>query len=142
MLKNTDLKKDFERFKDKTLGILLFGSYATGEETGASDIDVCLVKPQNGTVLKDVNKSLGGKYDIKVFEQLPLYIQIDIIYNNVIIYGDKTELSAYFYEFRRLWKDMAFRVDSNRFGSVEERKAQRKRWLHAKREILGEIGSF
>ncbi len=142
MLKKADLKKDFEIFKGKTLGILLFGSYAIGEETGASDIDVCLVKPQNDTVLRDVSKSLGGKYDIKVFEQLPLYIQIDIIQNHVIIYGDKTELSAYFYKFRRLWKDMAFRVDYNRFSSVEERMAHRKRWLHAKREILGEIGSI
>jgi predicted nucleotidyltransferase len=53
LLKNTDIKKDFEIFKDRTLGILLFGSYAIGEETGASDMDVCLVKPQNDTVLKD-----------------------------------------------------------------------------------------
>jgi len=136
------MRRDFKSFKDKTLGILLFGSCAHSNETGTSDVDVCLVKPVNEKVFEEVNKSLGGKYDISVFERLPLYIQMEIIRNHIIIFGEETELSAYFYKFRRLWKDMEVRVKLNRFSSVEERMELRKRWFREKRKILGKVGSF
>lgn len=142
MIEIIDLKKDFEMFGDETLGILLFGSYATGEKTEASDIDICIVKPQNDMVLREINRMLGGKYDIKVFESLPLYMQMEVINRHLTVYGNEIEISEYFYKFRRLWNDAAFRVNSNRFTSVGERMNLRKRWQHAKREILKEIGSF
>jgi predicted nucleotidyltransferase len=140
-LKISDLRKDFDPFKDKTLGILLFGSYALGGESEASDVDVCIVKPVND-VFGEINKLLGGKYDVKIFERLPLYIQMEIIRNHKIIYGEEIELSEYFYRFRRLWKDMELRVKLNRFASVEERTSLRRRWFREKRKILGEIRSF
>jgi len=56
--------------------------------TKRSDIDVCLVKPEPGTYEKVLEK-LSGKYDIKVFEELPLYIQIEVIKNHKVIYGDE-----------------------------------------------------
>ncbi len=141
-MKISDLRKDFNPFKEKTLGILLFGSYALSEESGVSDMDVCIVKPVNEKVFVEVNKLLGGKYDVKVFERLPLYIQMEIIRNHKIIYGEEIELSEYFYSFRRLWKDMELRVKLNRFASVEERTFLRRRWFREKRKILGEIRSF
>ncbi len=100
MIEITDLKKDFETFKDKALGILLFGSYATGEKTEASDIDICIVRPQNDRVLREINRMLGGKYDLKVFESLPLYMQIEVISRHVTVYGNEIELSEYFYKLR------------------------------------------
>lgn len=127
---------------DKALGILLFGSYATGEKTEASDIDICIVRPQNDRVLREINRMLGGKYDLKVFESLPLYMQIEVINRHVIVYGKEIELSEYFYKSRRLWSDAAFRINSNQFTSVEERMELRKRWHHAKRKVLKEIGNF
>ncbi len=68
MLKISDLKKDFRAFKNDSLGILLFGSHALGEETRVSDVDVCFVRPVNEEVVEEVNKSLGGKYDLAVYE--------------------------------------------------------------------------
>ena len=137
-----DMKRDFEMFKDDALGILLFGSSARMEDVERSDIDICIVRPANDGLLTEMNRMLGGKYDIKIFENLPLYIQIEIIRDHKIIYGDEVELSAYFYRFRRLWADMVPRVEYNQFDSVGERMILRKRWLHEKKTILGEAGIF
>lgn len=138
---NMDLKKDFEIFRNDALGIVLFGSRARLEDAGRSDIDICIVLPVSGDVLTRIERKLGGKYDISVFENLPLYIQIEIIHDSQTLYGDEVELSAYFYRFRRDWADMASRVEYNRFSSVEERMMLRKRWLYAKRAILGKAGT-
>ena len=135
-------EKDFEIFKDDALGILLFGSRARLEDVERSDIDICIVRPVSDRVLTGIERMFGGKYDIKVFESLPLYIQIEIIRDYRILYGNEAQLSEYFYVFRRLWQDMALRVEYNRFSSVEERMMLRKRWLHEKRTILGKIGAF
>jgi len=140
--RSMDLKRDFEMFKDDALGILLFGSSARMEDVERSDIDICIVRPANDGLLTEMNRMLGGKYDMKVFENLPLYIQIEIIRDHKIIYGDEVELSAYFYRFRRLWADIVPRVEYNQFDSVGERMILRKRWLHEKKTILGEAGIF
>ena len=135
-------EKDFEIFKDDALGILLFGSRARLEDDERSDIDICIVRPVSDRVLTEITRVFGGKYDIKVFENLPLYIQIEIIRDHRILYGDEIQLSDYFYRFGRLWEDMELRVECNRFSSIEERMTLRKRWLREKRTILGEIGAF
>jgi len=137
-----NLEKDFEIFKDDALGILLFGSRARLEDVERSDIDICIVRPVSDRVLTGIARTFGGKYDIKVFENLPLYIQIEIIRDHRTLHGDETQLSEYFYRFRRLWGDMVLRVEYNRFSSVWERIMLRKRWLHEKRTILGKIGTF
>lgn len=137
-----NLEKDFEIFKDDALGILLFGSRARLEDAERSDIDICIVRPVSEGVLTRIERTFGGKYDIKVFENLPLYIQIEIIRDHRILHGDEIQLSEYFYRFRRLWGDMALRVEYNRFSSARERMMLRKRWLHEKRTILGKIGAF
>jgi len=138
----TNPEKDFEIFKDDALGILLFGSRARLEDVERSDIDICIVRPVSDEVLTGIERTFGVKYDIKVFENLPLYIQIEIIRDHRTLHGDEIQLSEYFYRFRRLWADMALRVEYNRFSSIEERMMLRKRWLHEKRTILGKIGAF
>ena len=138
----TDMEKDFEEFCGDALGILLYGSRAQGCWSERSDIDVCIVAPNNDYVLRRINKKLGGKYDVKVFEKMPLYIRIEIIRNHQIIYGDAARIGAYFYRFRRLWADMEPRIRDNRFSSVGERMALRRRWMREKRTIHGEIGNF
>ena len=92
------LKEDFEEFKDRVFGILLYGSYAKDEYTKRSDIDISLVGVDRDTYMEILGK-LGNKYDIKIFEELPLYIKIDIIKNHKVIFGDELELSEYFYKF-------------------------------------------
>ena len=120
------LKRDFEEFKDSCLGIVLYGSYAKGTQTKRSDIDICLIKPKKGTYERVLEK-LGGKYDVKIFEDLPLYIKIEIIKNYKVIHGNELEISEYFYHFRKLWKDMEHRIKENQFSSVKEKVSLRRR---------------
>jgi len=134
------LKKDFRDFKGRCRGILLFGSHVEGEQTKRSDIDVCIVNPSKG-VLDDISGKLGGKYDIKVFDHLPLYIKLEIIRHHVVVYGNELNLSEYFYFFRKLWQDMEHRIAENEFKDFTERMRYRRRWLNEKEKILREIGS-
>lgn len=129
------LRRDFAEFRNSCMGILLYGSWVSGEPTRRSDVDVCLVKPKPGTYERVLEK-LGGKYDVKVFEELPLYVQIEIIKNHRVIHGDELELSEYFYRFRKLWRDMEHRIKENRFKSVKEKALLRRR-AREKAEVPG-----
>ncbi len=116
MVEQKDLKKDFAFLKNKVLGILVYGSYATEKATPRSDIDICVVLGKGKDISKrlkeiwekvNVNKK---NYDVKTFEELPLHIQIEIIKKNKIVYTkDKPELYEYFYFYRKLWKDQEHR---------------------------------
>ncbi|MDK2789590.1 MAG: uncharacterized protein PWP15_97 [Methanothermococcus sp.] len=124
------LKEDFKEYKHSCMGIILFGSYATGDFTKKSDIDVCIVNPKDNNYYFEILRKLGGKYDLKIFEELPLYIQINIIKNfkGNVIYGDELELSEYFYKFRKLWRDMEHRIKENTFSSVREKILLRRKF--------------
>ncbi|AEA46598.1 nucleotidyltransferase domain-containing protein [Archaeoglobus veneficus] len=130
-----ELREDFREFATDCLGVLLYGSYARGEETKRSDVDVCLVMPSKQAISRVFGK-LGGKYDIKVFEELPLYIRVDIVRNHVKVYS-KDELDLYLYRQMKIWKDMEHRIKENSFESIEEKLRLRRRWLNEKKKILG-----
>ena len=58
---------------------------------------------------------------MKIFELLPLYIKIDLIQKYVVIFGNPYEISEYFYQYRKLWKDMVPRIKANQFQNVQEK---------------------
>ncbi len=112
------IKKDFSFLFERkdVLAILLYGSAAKGDETPRSDIDICIVAPNcpdRYHLLTEVFRKLdvsSKKYDVKIFEELPLYIQIQIVLTNEIIYAkDIYELYEYFYNIRKLWEIQAER---------------------------------
>lgn len=112
------LRKDFYflSLRKDILAILLYGSVAKGEDTPQSDIDICIVSPSckdKKSLLNEIYRKLdvfSKKYDVRFFEELPLYIQINVIKSNRIIYSkDIYELYEYFYYFRKLWEDQAMR---------------------------------
>jgi len=111
------IKTDFSFLfgKKEVLAVLLYGSVVKGEETSRSDIDVCIVAPgsKKNELLKEIYRKLdvfSKKYDVRIFEELPLHIQIQIIQNHEIIYSkDIYEMYEYFYNFRKLWEDQASR---------------------------------
>lgn len=59
-----------------------------------------------------------------------------MIKNHIRVY-EKDELDFYLYKQRKIWKDMERRIRENEFRSLEEKIQARKRWLSAKKEILG-----
>ena len=95
MVKIESVKKDFYflSFREDILAILLYGSVAKGEDTPQSDIDICLVSPlckDKKSLLNEIFRKLdvfSKKYDVRFFEEMPLYIQINIIKSNKIIYS-------------------------------------------------------
>ncbi|MCX9083740.1 MAG: nucleotidyltransferase domain-containing protein [Candidatus Methanoperedens sp.] len=129
------LKIEFEFIKDETEGILLYGSCATGTANERSDIDICIIKPQSREILKRIFQKVGGRYDIKIFEELPLYVKMDIIENYMMIFGDEPSISYYFYHFRKNWEDMRHRITSNRFKTVTDMITTRRKWLETRRQV-------
>ncbi len=72
------------------LAIALFGSYARGEPY--RDIDICIfLMPAKFTALELSEKKLeyttaNEKYDVQIFQQLPLYIRKRILKEGKILY--------------------------------------------------------
>ena len=122
MVKNELLNQILDDFSDlienkKILGILLFGSYAIDQETNRSDIDICVVAPNEkifdllSYVWQKINVALK-KYDVRMFSELPLYIKIHVIKNGILIYSpNKFDLYEYFYFYRKLWADQKHRQE-------------------------------
>ena len=112
-----EIKRDFSLLdREDILAILLYGSLVKDENHSRSDIDICIVAPQcqqREELLKEIYRKIDvytKKYDVRIFERLPLYLQITIIMDHEIIYTkDIYELYEYFYFFRKLWDDQKHR---------------------------------
>ena len=103
--------------KKDILGILLFGSYSKSKNTNRSDIDICIVAPKEDLhkllsfILQNINVE-ANKYDIRIFNELPLYIKIHIIEDGLLIYSsNKLDLYEFFYIYRKLWDDQKHRQE-------------------------------
>ena len=131
----TSLQKEFEFIKDEVFGILLYGSYAKETADSRSDIDICLIKPNDRGILTKVFKKIGARFDVKIFEDLPLFVKMGIIGNYRVIYGDEPQISYYFYGFRKNWNDMRYRIMSNKFRSLSDMELTRRKWNEGRRKI-------
>lgn len=112
--------------EDQGYWAVVYGSYARGENTMRSDIDVAVITrvKDNSENMKIWWKLLGKApsiYDIRIFELLPLYIKMEVIENHIVIFGDEIELSEYFYFYRKLWKDQQHRIKENQFKNIKEK---------------------
>ncbi len=77
--------------KDKeVIAVLLFGSYARGEEY--RDIDICIVLDKKYDNLTMSNKRikylslLPNKYDLHIFQQLPVYIRTRVMREGKVMF--------------------------------------------------------
>lgn len=116
----SQLKKDFiflkPKLEDRTiLAVLVYGSHVKNEQNSRSDYDICIVAPKLKTpkefaeLLRHIWGNVNtNKYDVRIFEELPLYIKASIIKNNEIIYiTDKPKLVYYFYITNKIWLDQS-----------------------------------
>jgi uncharacterized protein len=116
----TEIKNDLKGLKEATrinegFGVVAFGSQVKGESRPKSDIDIAIVtgihnREKNLEIWKKALSYNVGKYDIKIFELLPLRIKISIIKDYKVIFGDEVEISEYFYQYRKQWMDSKHRV--------------------------------
>ena len=112
------LKEDFQFVKKDPaiLGVMLYGSHLTDDNTVRSDIDVCIIAPDHNLyeiyqfVMSNLKNHIDD-YDIRFFEELPIHIMGEIIENGkVIITADEPALYEYFFPFRKEWEDQKFRL--------------------------------
>ncbi len=119
------IKNDLSFCKD--YWTVLYGSFiGYGFIPGRSDIDVAIItqlkdKKENLNIWKSLWGKYGKIYDVKIFELLPLHLKIKIIENYQVLFGDKLEISEYFYQYRRIWKDMRKRIEENQFINMHEK---------------------
>ncbi|MFX0126368.1 MAG: nucleotidyltransferase domain-containing protein [Candidatus Hodarchaeota archaeon] len=119
------IKNDLKSLKEYEL--VLYGSYLDENFIQyRSDIDIAVITRSkihqtNINLWRDLLGKIPSQYDVKIFELLPLFVQIRIINSYRIIFGNSLKISEYFYKFRKLWKDMIFRFESNQFKGIEEK---------------------
>jgi len=86
------------------LGILLFGSFTKDKNTNKSDVDICVVAPNEekhqllSFVLQNINVQ-EKKYDVVIEEGLLIYSP------------NKLDLYEFFYIYRKLWNDQKHRQE-------------------------------
>ncbi|MCX9011334.1 MAG: nucleotidyltransferase domain-containing protein [Candidatus Methanoperedens sp.] len=119
-----DIKTDLYFVKDYE--VVVFGSYASKKADKRSDIDVAVITRQkNRNKCIEIWWELMGKapevYDIKIFELLPLPIKASVIWRYEVVFGDRLDISEYFYNYRKLWNDTKHRLEENRFRSINEK---------------------
>lgn len=60
-------------------------------------------------------------YDIKIFELLPLPVKASVIRKFEMVFGNRLDISEYFYDYRKIWNDTKHRIEENRFKSMKEK---------------------
>ncbi len=111
------IKKEFSNLFENTpelLGIILFGSQVQGDVSEQSDVDICLVLPdfRNGKrILSKFLKEFGDKYDVWLWDELPIHILSEIIDNyTIVISKDEHLMKEYFYPFRKKIEEFRHRL--------------------------------
>ena len=128
------IKLDFHSFQDQW--IVLFGSRIREDfNPTRSDIDIafiskCFNRDRNIQIWRDLIGKVPPIYDIRIFELFPLHIQIDIIKQNRIIFGNYLEISEYFYSYYKRWRDVEQRIKRNQFSSINEKRRGIERRLN------------
>lgn len=112
-------KRDFQFLQDRVLGVMLFGSWARGEASERSDIDICIIAPEaedKAALWREaISRLRDERYEVRIFELLPLYMKMAVIEEGVVLRSrDTLELYEYFYPFRREWGDQKHRQTISR----------------------------
>jgi predicted nucleotidyltransferase len=114
---------------ERILAVLLFGSGAKKQADGRSDRDFCIVAPKirnTGDMRAVLSKIYGNinvrgkRYDIWLFEELPLYMKVQVIENHKVVFcKDLPSLYEYFYFYRKVWGDQKHRQELDKKELIE-----------------------
>ena len=81
--------RNFRFLQDKELGIMLYGSWAPGDASERSDIDICIVAPdvEDKAALwrEAISKPHDDRFDVRIFERLPLYMKMAVIEEGIVV---------------------------------------------------------
>ena len=105
-IKDAELKSVVKKIrKDRdAIAIVLFGSYARNKGY-ARDIDLCVFLDKNYSSKELFKKRIGyltglpDKFDIQIFQQLPLYVRISVLKEGKFLFSkDKKRIYDTAYE--------------------------------------------
>lgn len=93
---------------------MLYGSWARGDASERSDIDICIVAPEipdKAALWREAISELrDSRYEVQIFELMSLYMKMAVIEGGVVVYSrDVPDLYEYFYPFRSIWEDQKHR---------------------------------
>ncbi len=105
--------KEFKDVRKDVFAVVLYGSSVTNRVNKKSDVDICLIlksedEEKIDRVFRKVSIIMGktDKYDLKIFELLPLKLKFEVIRTGEVLYSkDYGQLQEYFYFFRKIWRD-------------------------------------
>ncbi len=125
------LKKSLDEVKKelaplKKYWVVIYGSYARGDTDECSDIDVAVITRcrdhrKNAKIFYEILGKIPPYYDVKIFEEMPLYLKARVFLEGIVIFGNPPEVTEYMYQFWKIWKDMELRVRENSFKNIKER---------------------
>lgn len=96
--------------------IVLYGSAAKGRSTNLSDIDIAVFysgdKRERFQFRMKILGRIGNKFDIQTYQDLPLYIQNEILSSGEVLYfSDYTEIFNTFMKTIREFEDFKPRLE-------------------------------
>lgn len=88
---------------EKVKFIILYGSAARGQMRKGSDIDICIYydgEPEEASKFrfKVLSELFEDIYDVQIYQQLPLYVRIEVLKGEVLYFEDKRFLYEKAYE--------------------------------------------
>ncbi len=114
---------------DRILAVVLFGSGAKDRTDERSDRDICVVAPEvrdsdeMWQVLREIYGTIdvvGKRYDIWLFEELPLHMKAQVMENHKVVFcRDLPALYEYFYFYRKMWEGQKHRQELNKEELME-----------------------
>ncbi len=103
------INKILELGGDRVKFIILFGSHARGNSREDSDIDLCVYyegSPKEAFGFRElVLGHLSDKYDVQIFQLLPVYLKKECLRGKVLFCRNETFLYDLAYETLKEWED-------------------------------------
>ncbi|MEK6937677.1 MAG: nucleotidyltransferase domain-containing protein [Nanoarchaeota archaeon] len=98
-----------KRLLSKLNFIILYGSFSQGKQTPLSDVDVCLSlsldKKERVKLRLSLLSELPEKYDLQIFEDLPSYVQVEVLKGKFLYLRDQKKTTEMAFNLIREFED-------------------------------------
>lgn len=112
-----EIGADFTALEPRVAGMFLWGSHARRDAHARSDIDVCIVAGPGADAVEvlidglDLATRSGRSYDVRVFEELPLFLKGAVLDHGIPVFTrDAVGLAEYLRPWRKVWADQSARI--------------------------------
>ena len=83
--------------EDKASWVILYGSFSTGKQREDSDIDLCVYlegdKDDRFRIRRKILSSLEEKFDVQIFQDIPIYLRLEVLKGQVLFCRDVIQLN-------------------------------------------------